>query len=350
MELPVYKIRIDMNDDITGLTAVSLVDYPAVEKDFLLFDKQELLFKADDDKQIISGIALLADTPIYRRNEHGEFYVVFEKDTIRQLVEKYSKQGLLNVVNLQHKADTFVKDVYMIESYLIDKQRGICPVEFQDVKDGSWFVSYYVEDKQLWNEIKNGDIFNGFSVEISAHLEMNKNNHTDSMSKFFKLAKMLLKLGEVKTDKETLVIEGEIEVGKPVFVEVEGEPAPAPDGEYTTEDGTVVVVAEGMIAEVRTPVEEEKPEEQTEQLEEEETPAEEESTTEIDELKAEIERLNAVIAEKDAEIETLKAEIADKDGKVEELEGKLKMSVETPLKKKTASTNKENKALKYFNN
>lgn len=350
MELPVYKIKIDMNDDITGLTAVSLVDYPAVEKDFLLFDKQELLFKADDDKQIISGIALLADTPIYRRNEHGEFYVVFEKDTIRQLVEKYSKQGLLNVVNLQHKADTFVKDVYMIESYLIDKQRGICPVEFQDVKDGSWFVSYYVEDKQLWNEIKNGDIFNGFSVEISAHLEMNKNNHTDSMSKFFKLAKMLLKLGEVKTDKETLVIEGEIEVGKPVFVEVEGEPAPAPDGEYTTEDGTVVVVAEGMIAEVRTPVEEEKPEEQAEQLEDEETPAEEESTTEIDELKAEIERLNAVIAEKDAEIETLKAEIADKDGKVEELEGKLKMSVETPLTKKVVKRETiKDKANMYFN-
>ena len=80
-----------MNDDTTGLTAVSLVDYPAVEKDFLLFDKQKLLFKADDDKQIISGIALLADTPIYRRNEHGEFYVVFEKDTIRKMVEKYAK-------------------------------------------------------------------------------------------------------------------------------------------------------------------------------------------------------------------------------------------------------------------
>jgi hypothetical protein len=343
MELPVYKIKIDMEDEATGLTAVSLVDYPAVEKDFLLFDKQTMLFSADDDKQIISGIALLADTPIYRRNEHGEFYVVFEKETIRQLVEKYSKQGLLNVVNLQHRSDTFVSGVYMIESYLIDKQRGICPVEFQDVKDGSWFVSYYVEDKNLWNEIKNGDIFNGFSVEISAHLEMSKmesNNQKDSMNKFFKLAKMLLKLGEVKTDKETLIIDGELEVGKPVVIETEEGPVPAADGEYTAEDGTVIVVVEGVIAEIR-PVEEEKPEEQSEQLEEEEKPVEEEKTAEIDELKAEIERLNSVIAEKDAEIETLKAQVAEQ-------EEKLKMSVETPLTKKNKIVNKENKALKYF--
>lgn len=342
MELPVYKIKIDMDDDTTGLTAVSLVDYPAVEKDFLLFDKQELLFKVDDDKQIISGIALLADTPIYRRNEHGEFYVVFEKDTIRQLVEKYSKQGLLNVVNLQHKADTFVKDVYMIESYLIDKQRGICPVEFQDVKDGSWYVSYYVEDKELWNEIKNGDIFNGFSVEISAHLEMKSNKQEYNMNRFFKVAKALLKLAEIKTDKDTLVIEGELEVGKAVFVETEDGPVEAADGEYTAEDGTVIVVEAGVITEIK-PVEV-APEENTEELEEEETPAEEETpNAEVEELKKKIEELEAVIAEKDAEIETLKGQIAEQ-------EEKLKMSVETPLKKLAGKQKTiKDKAREYFN-
>lgn len=343
MNLPIYKIMIDFNDEETGLTAVSLVDYPAVEKDFLLFDRQDMLFTTDDDKQIISGIALLADTPIYRRNERGEYYVVFEKDTIRQLVEKYSKQGLLNNVNLQHQSDTFVNDVYMIESYLIDKQRGICPIEFKDVPDGSWYVSYFVEDKGLWNEIKNGDIFNGFSVEISAHLEMNANTNKEnnSMNKFFKLAKMLLKLGEVKTDKATLIIEGELEVGKPVFVEIEGEPVPAEDGEYTMEDGVVVVVADGAIAEIR-PVEE-TPAKEPETIEtEEEAPAiETEPNAEVEELKAIIAELEAAIAEKDAKI-------AELEGQIAEQEEKLKMSVETPLKKLGKTTNKENKALKYF--
>lgn len=341
MNLPIYKIMIDFNDEETGLTAVSLVDYPAVEKDFLLFDKQDLLFTADDEKQIISGIALLADTPIYRRNERGEYFVVFEKDTIRQLVEKYSKQGLLNNVNLQHQSDTFVKDVYMIESYLIDRQRGICPVEFKDVPDGSWYVSYFVEDKELWNEIKNGDIFNGFSVEISAHLEMNANTNKENndMNKFFKLAKMLLKLGEVKTDKATLIVEGELEVGKPVLIEVDGEPTPAEDGDYTMEDGTVVVVADGVVVEIR-PVETEP---ETIETEEEApvTEPEPEPNAEVEELKAKIAELEATIAEKDAKI-------AELEGKVAEQEEKLKMSVDTPLKNQNKTTNKENKALKYF--
>ena len=348
MNLPVYKIKIDMDDTTTGLSAVSLVDCPAVERDFLLFDKAEMLFKADDEKQIISGIALLADTPIYRRNQNGEFYVVFEKDTIRQLVEKYSKNGLFNSVNLQHQSDKSVNNVYLIESLIIDKERGICPNEFSDVPNGSWYVSYYVENESLWNEIKNGDWFNGFSVEITAGLEMNKhkNNTEFDMNKFFKLAKMLLKLGEIKTDKETLIIEGDIEVGKPALIAVEEELEPAPDGEYVAEDGTVIIVAEGVITEIK-PVEETPTEETIEA--EEETPTEETPNAEIDELNAKIAELEskiaeleATIAEKDAEIESLKATIGEQ-------EEKLKMSVETPLTKKNKIINKENKALKYFN-
>ena len=179
MDFPVYKIAINMDDESNGLTAVSLVDFPAVEHNFLLFDKQELLFKADDEKQIISGIALLADTPIYRRNDRGEFYVVFESDTIRQLVEKYSKDGMFNSVNLMHNDNAFVNDVYMIESIIIDKERGICPVEFKDVPNGSWYISYYVANKELWNEIKNGEWFKGFSVEVTADLKMNSDFNTN---------------------------------------------------------------------------------------------------------------------------------------------------------------------------
>jgi uncharacterized coiled-coil protein SlyX len=330
MNFPIYKIKIDMDDITTGLTAVSLVDCPAVERDFLLFDKQEMLFKADEDKQIISGIALLADTPIYRRNQNGEFYVVFEKDTIRQLVEKYSKQGLFNSVNLMHQSDSFVNNVYLIESLIIDKERGICPTEFKDCPDGSWYVSYYVDNKELWNEIKNGEWFNGFSVEITANLEMNKNTNKNEfdMNKMLKLAKMLLKMAEIKTDKAVLIIQGDLEVGKPALVDVEGELLPAEDGTYTTEEGATITIVEGVIAEI---VEAEAPAEE---------PVEE-PNAEVEELKKKIEELEATIAEKDATI-------AELEGKIAEQEEKLKMSVETPLKKKSKMENKENKALKYF--
>ena len=344
MNIPVYNIIINEGDE-TGCTAMSLVDNPAVELPFLCFDKENSLFKADNDKHIISGIAILADTPIYRCSPtRGEYYVVFSKETIRQIVQKYAKNQQFNVVNLQHNDDTFVNTVHMVESLIIDKERGLCPVEFSDVPDGSWYVSYHVEDDVLWSEIKNTNHLNGFSIELLSELElkMESNKETYNMNKFFKLAKAILKLEEVKTDKETLIIEGEIEVGKPVFIETENGPEPAVDGEYKLEDETVIVIVEGLIAEIRpieTPEEEPVIEEPVKEEELEEEPPikpEEDKTTELE----------ARIAELEAEIETKDARIAELEAKVAEQEEKLKMSVETPITKKVVS--RENKALKYF--
>ena len=160
---------IDINeDDNTGLDAISLVSTPAVEIDFLCFEKdgsKEISFSANEDKHIISGIALRADFPIYRRNGDYEYYVVFTKEIIRKIVNKYAKNGLFNSVNLQHNDHNFTNKAIMIESYIIDKERGICPIEFSDIEDGSWYVSFHIEDEMLWNEVKDGKILNGFSVQ-----------------------------------------------------------------------------------------------------------------------------------------------------------------------------------------
>lgn len=345
MALPIYRIVINESDD-TGLSAVSLVDLPAVEKDFILFDKESFLFSSDDEKQIISGIALLADTPIYRRSDtRGEYYVVFQADTVRLLVEKYSKNGLFNSVNLMHQADTFVNSVHMIESILIDKERGICPTEFKDVPDGSWYVSYHVEDPVLWEEIKKGEWFRGFSVEVLSDLELIENKSNNRMNKLFKLAKAVLKLAEIPTDKETLIIEGEIEVGKPVFVETEEGPIEAADGEYTLEDGTVIVIEAGLIIEIRPVevVEEPAQVEEIEAVEEPEAPEVEEPQEDEKDIR---------IKELEAENEELKARIAELEAQLAEAEEKLKMSVETPITKlektKKTTISKDNKALKYF--
>ena len=150
------------------MDAISLVSTPAVEIDFLCFEKEdskEISFSANEDKHIISGIALRADFPIYRRNGDYEYYVVFTKEIIRKIVNKYAKNGLFNSVNLQHNDLNFTNKAIMIESYIIDKERGICPTEFSDIEDGSWYVSFHIEDEMLWKEIKDGNILNGFSVQ-----------------------------------------------------------------------------------------------------------------------------------------------------------------------------------------
>ena len=165
--MKVFYVKID-NDELCGIDAISLVDVPAVEKNFLCFKEESkpIKMKFDSSKHIISGVVCLADTPIYRYSEiYGEYYVVFTKETIQQMVEKFAKDDLFKSVNLQHDDDNFVDGVYMFESYIVNKERGIAPKEFTDVPDGSWICSYKVDNEELWNEIVNGNKLNGFSLQ-----------------------------------------------------------------------------------------------------------------------------------------------------------------------------------------
>lgn len=171
--LPVYNIV--LQDDADMMIMNSIVDFPAVCKDFLTFNEDEpkkMLFVGGDKEQhIITGVSILADTPIYRIDEYGNgYYVVFQKDEIKKIVERYSKDGNNNLVSFQHNGE-LVDGIIMIESYFIDKERGICPVEFADCPDGSWITSYRIEDDELWEEIKSNPTLNGFSIEIISTLE-----------------------------------------------------------------------------------------------------------------------------------------------------------------------------------
>ncbi len=171
--MKVFYIKIN-EDDITGIDAISLVDMPAVQKNFLCFTKDSELVKLnfDNSKHIITGVVCLADTPIYRYSQKlGEYYVVFTKETIERMVEKFSKQDLFKSVNLQHDNNKFVDGIYMVESFITNKERGINPVEFADIPDGSWICSFKVENDELWNEIINGDKLNGFSLQGMFDLE-----------------------------------------------------------------------------------------------------------------------------------------------------------------------------------
>lgn len=164
MDHPVYKLVISEEDE-TGVAAMAIVDFPAIEQDFQFFHNiKPLAFAADEEKRIASGPAMVADLPIYRRDsQHGEHYVVFDAPTIRQIVYKFFKQGNTSAANLMH--ETPVEGVYLIESFLIDSARGInTPEGFDPLPDGSWFTSYRIENDEVWAQVKEGK-FKGFSVE-----------------------------------------------------------------------------------------------------------------------------------------------------------------------------------------
>ena len=334
--MKLYDIYIDPTDFETGMDAISLVADPAVEVDFLKFgkDKPMSLKFADEERHIITGIALLADTPIYRvAPDKTEYYVRFTKDCIRQLVEKYFKFGLTNSVNIEHKNNQFVDGVTMLESYIIDKERGICPNEFASAPDGSWVVSYKVNNLDVWDKIKTGEVM-GFSIQgifhlVESKLEMNNNkpeeentehqnkNNISLMSKLKeKIKALLMQYAAVSTDKGNLIYNTDIlEVGSEVFVEDEnGENVPAADGEYMLEDGRTVVVEGGKVTEIKakeeeTPAAPAMPAE--EQMAEPEMPAEPTPAE-----PAENEKITAL----EERVATLEAQLADVIAKLAEIQ------------------------------
>lgn len=171
--LPLYRIVVDPNDPESGMTCISMVDSPAIQTDFLCFEKEEKMAFAvqDADKHIVTGPAIIANMPIYRYSPQlNEYYVVFDEETIDNIILKYSKLGLWNEVSLQHDGHN-INSAIMIEFYKKDSKTGIVPKEYEDVADGSLFVSYKITDEELWNQIKNGDDIKGFSIEITADLE-----------------------------------------------------------------------------------------------------------------------------------------------------------------------------------
>lgn len=167
MDLPLYMLEIsdDPLDD-AEVQFVALVDRPAIQKNWNAFKNEQKFQVISDDKRIISGCAMLADTPIFRSDANfGDYYVAFSKDTIVKIVQKYFKKGYQNNVNLMHDPTQIETGVTMFESFISDKTRGILPMKgFEDAPDGSWFVSMLVENDEVWQQVKEGKI-NGFSIE-----------------------------------------------------------------------------------------------------------------------------------------------------------------------------------------
>lgn len=169
MDLQVYQARIDPAvDSDLEVNYIGLVDRPAIERNFQAFkaQQQRSAFILNEEKRIISGPAMIADMLIYRKDKQlGEYYVMFDKAAIQTIVEKFASKGYLKNFNLFHDQQQKVEDVTIFNSFVSDAELGIAPMAgFEDVADGSWFISAKVNNQAVWDAVKAGNI-KGFSVE-----------------------------------------------------------------------------------------------------------------------------------------------------------------------------------------
>lgn len=343
--LPIYEAV--LNDYDTGIYKISLVDCPAVESDFVYFDKQKQDVKfsiQDEEKKMVTGVIMRADFPIYRISPNiGEYYMKFSKETIKKMAEKMMKDNTFNNINLQHTDGTDVEEVNLVELFIKDTEKGISPKGFEDIEEGSLFATYQVNNEAVWNSIKD-NTFKGFSLEGIFNLEIikmknEKNTKNKIMSLLNKILKQIVKLGSIETDKGELfwVGEADLQIGDELFYNTDEEEAvKVEDGEYTLKDGTVIVVKDGLVAEIKEAdgeketeldedekTEEKKEEKKAEELKEEDDETEKEGDKRFDEIKNELDELTKKYDELKKLVDEL-AKAPAAEPVVEEFENKVK--------------------------
>lgn len=181
--LPVFSI--DFTDE-SFWNSISIVQNPAIERNFIQLSKQaDIKFKINEEKREISGPAIIPGQMIYRNDEKGAYYITFSKETIKKMAIEFFKENVQNNGNVEHSFKT--KGVTFFESYLINKERGIAPVEFSDLEDGTWIVSAHIENDEIWKLIQDGSL-QGFSIDCAAAFEQEE-KEIDTLEEFYNYLK-----------------------------------------------------------------------------------------------------------------------------------------------------------------
>lgn len=149
-----------------GIAAISVVDMPAIEENFIALNQQieVKLAEVDSEKKILMGAALIPNKQIYRKDKKGnEFYVYFSVDTIRKASELFFKDGNQSQTTLQHNEK--LTGLTVVESWLIaDEQMDKSKKYGFDLPVGTWMISMKVDNADVWSKVKTGEI-KGFSIE-----------------------------------------------------------------------------------------------------------------------------------------------------------------------------------------
>ncbi len=159
------ELYIDEENEFSGIEAISVVENPAIEEDFIALKKQQVkLAEVDKEKRILMGAALVPNKKIYRTNGEDEYNIFFSEDTVRKASELFLSRGKQNNSTLEH--DVKLNGLSVVESWIIeDKKKDKSRKYGFDLPIGTWMVSVKVKNDEIWNDfVKEGKV-KGFSIE-----------------------------------------------------------------------------------------------------------------------------------------------------------------------------------------
>ena len=163
--MKIIELVLDEEQEYSGVEAISIVESPAIEEDFIALKSKELkLAEVSKDKKLLMGALLVPNKPIYRKTGEDEYYIYFSKDTILKASQLYLKSGNQNNSTLEHQhtlSGLTLVESWIVESETKDKSR----LYNLNVPVGTWMGTIKVNNDEVWNEYVKTNKVKGFSIE-----------------------------------------------------------------------------------------------------------------------------------------------------------------------------------------
>ena len=203
-----YKVGCD-----SETYAISMVEAPAIESNFVALAKEEedkvQVFLESNERHMVYGAALIPEKDIYRNNGEQEFYISFTKESIEKLSQDFMKEYRQHEVKTDH--EDVANEVCVVESWLVeDSYKDKANALGINVPEGTWMVGMKVNNIETWERVKSGEL-KGFSVESMLTLEefskQNNNNmtinETNEMGFWNKMKEVLAEAFSKKEEAQT---------------------------------------------------------------------------------------------------------------------------------------------------
>jgi hypothetical protein len=164
--MKIVELVLDLDDEQSGIEAISVVESPAIEENFIALNKHEILLKeVDSEKRILMGAALVPNKQIYRRNDKTdeEYYIYFSEDTVRKASELFFKKSNHQNATLEHSEN--VEGTTIVESWIVENSKqDKSAIYGMDMPVGTWMVSMKIDNDEIYEKAKKGEV-KGFSIE-----------------------------------------------------------------------------------------------------------------------------------------------------------------------------------------
>tara|TARA_R110002096_G_scaffold110930_2_gene242310 strand:+ start:2916 stop:3524 length:609 start_codon:yes stop_codon:yes gene_type:complete len=192
----IVELILDEEQEEGGIEAISIVESPAIESDFVALNNQEIkLAEIDKEKRILLGALLIPNKPIYRTGDEGEYYIFFSKNTIVKASQMYLKNGYQNNSTLEH--DQALKGLTLVESWIVESETQDKSRKYGlNVPVGTWMGAVKVNNDEIWNEYVKTNKVKGFSIEgyFADKMEKPKDKKQEDFSKEDKIIEKIIKI------------------------------------------------------------------------------------------------------------------------------------------------------------